>query len=60
MPAPSDRRQVVVLAPMPLELHAITTAFGLSRTSPAKGAPWTGQVGDSDVTADSARTAPFR
>jgi len=36
---------------MPLEMHAITTAFGLTRTSPTKGAPWTGRVGDSDVTA---------
>ena len=30
-------RQVVVLAPMPLEMHAIVTAFGLSRTSDAEG-----------------------
>ena len=51
MTAPSARRRVVVLAPMPLEMHAITSAFSLSRTSPAKGAPWTGQVGKSDVTA---------
>jgi nucleoside phosphorylase len=51
MTAPSTRRRVVVLAPMPLEMHAITTAFGLTRTSATKGAPWTGQVGNSDVTA---------
>jgi adenosylhomocysteine nucleosidase len=51
MPIDSARRHVVVLAPMPLEMHAIVTAFGLSRTSEAKGAPWTGQVGHSDVTA---------
>jgi nucleoside phosphorylase len=51
MYASSARRRVVVLAPMPLEMHAITTAFGLTRTGPAKGAPWTGPVGDSDVTA---------
>jgi nucleoside phosphorylase len=36
---------------MPLEMHAITAAFGLSRTSQLKGAPWTGRVGHSDVTA---------
>jgi adenosylhomocysteine nucleosidase len=51
MPAAPRRRHVVVLAPMPLEMDAITTAFGLSRTSDAKGAPWTGRVGGSDVTA---------
>ena len=47
----SDNRRVVVLAPMPLEMDAITTAFGLQPTSDAKGAPWTGRVGNSDVTA---------
>jgi hypothetical protein len=36
---------------MPLEMDAITTAFGLSPTSDATGAPWTGRVGDSEVTA---------
>ena len=45
MTAPSTRRRVVVLAPMPLEMHAITTAFGLTRTSSTKGAPWTGTSG---------------
>jgi adenosylhomocysteine nucleosidase len=44
-------RHVVVLAPMPLEMDAITTAFGLSRTSDAPGAPWKGRVGGSEVTA---------
>ena len=44
-------RHVVVLAPMPLEMDAIVTAFGLSPTSDAKGAPWTGNVGNSHVTA---------
>jgi adenosylhomocysteine nucleosidase len=44
-------RRVVVLAPMPLEMHAIVSAFGLAPTSDAEGAPWTGRVGDSDVTA---------
>jgi nucleoside phosphorylase len=36
---------------MPLEMDAIVTAFGLSPSSDAKGAPWTGRVGNSDVTA---------
>jgi len=44
-------RRVVVLAPMPLEMDAITTAFGLQPASDAKGAPWTGRVGGSEVTA---------
>jgi adenosylhomocysteine nucleosidase len=44
-------RRVVILAPMPLEMHAIVTAFGLSPTSDDKLAPWTGRVGQSDVTA---------
>jgi adenosylhomocysteine nucleosidase len=35
---------------MPLELGAIVTAFGLSRTG-GKGSPWAGGVGGSDVTA---------
>jgi len=47
----SARRQVVILAPMPLEMHAIVTAFGLGPTSDDSGAPWTGRVGHSDVTA---------
>ncbi len=49
--AEHTRRRVVVLAPMPLEMQAITTAFGLRPTSDAEGAPWTGRVGGSDVTA---------
>ena len=36
---------------MPLEMDAIVTAFGLSPTSEEQGAPWTGPVGESDVTA---------
>jgi adenosylhomocysteine nucleosidase len=36
---------------MPLEMDAITTAFGLRPTSEEPGAPWTGQVGGSEVTA---------
>jgi len=45
------RRHVVILAPMPLEMHAIVTAFGLSPTGKEEGASWTGRVGSSDVTA---------
>jgi nucleoside phosphorylase len=44
-------RHVVVLAPMPLEMNAIVTAFGLSPASDAKGTPWAGHVGNSQVTA---------
>jgi nucleoside phosphorylase len=51
MPVGSADRHVVVLAPMPLEMDAIVTAFGLNPTADAKGAPWRGRVGDSDVTA---------
>ena len=51
MPTASGDRRVVVLAPMPLEMDAIVTAFGLSPTSDDKGAPWTGRVGNFDVTA---------
>lgn len=36
---------------MPLEMHAIVIAFGLSRSGDGKGAPWTGSLGRSDVTA---------
>jgi len=51
MPNQSGDRRVVILAPMPLEMDAIVTAFGLTPTSDAKDAPWTGRVGNSDVTA---------
>ena len=47
----SINRQVLVLAPMPLELEAIVTAFGLTRASDRDDAPWIGRVGSSDVTA---------
>lgn len=47
----SKVRRVVVLAPMPLEMDAIVAAFGLSPTGDAKDTPWTGRVGNSDVTA---------
>jgi adenosylhomocysteine nucleosidase len=45
------RRHVVVLAPMPLEMRAITTAFGLRADSDAADATWSGVTGESDVTA---------
>ena len=52
VPREPTRRRVVVLAPMPLELQAIVTAFGLSPTADDDAlAPWTGRVGGSDVTA---------
>jgi uridine phosphorylase len=36
---------------MPLEMQAITAAFGLRPTGDAEGTPWTGRVGGSEVTA---------
>jgi nucleoside phosphorylase len=45
------RRQVVVLAPMPLEMKAIVTAFGLKPVDDSESAPWSGRVGESEVTA---------
>jgi adenosylhomocysteine nucleosidase len=51
MPTTAGRRRVVILAPMPMEMNAIVTAFGLSPTSDDELAPWTGPVGGSDVTA---------
>lgn len=36
---------------MPLEMAAITTAFGLTAASAGGNAPWIGRVGNSDVTA---------
>ena len=47
----SGNRHVVVLAPMPLEMKAIVTAFGLTPTGDTKQEPWSGRVGHSDVTA---------
>jgi adenosylhomocysteine nucleosidase len=47
----SGRRHVVVLAPMPLELDAIVTAFALTEEPSATGPRWTGRIGDTDVTA---------
>jgi adenosylhomocysteine nucleosidase len=46
-----DLRRVVILAPMPLEMEAITTAFGLAPAVESDNGVWTGRVGDSLVTA---------
>jgi nucleoside phosphorylase len=54
VPSEPAARHVVVLAPMPLEMDAIVTAFGLrpaGDAGAAEGVPWTGGVGRSDVTA---------
>ena len=51
VPRSSRDHHVVVLAPMPLEMDAIVTAFGLEPTGDAKSAPWKGHVGVSAVTA---------
>jgi adenosylhomocysteine nucleosidase len=57
----TDRaRQVVILAPMPLEMAAITTAFGLKPTGDGIQAPWTGRVGESDVRAVHIGMGPAR
>jgi nucleoside phosphorylase len=47
----SASRHVVILAPMPLEMKAIVTAFGLSLSADTPDAPWTGHLGNSNVTA---------
>jgi nucleoside phosphorylase len=44
-------RTVIVLAPMPLEMQAITAAFGLEPSGERATDPWTGRVGNSAVTA---------
>jgi nucleoside phosphorylase len=51
---------VVILAPMPLEMAAITAAFGLHPTGDRIKAPWTGRVGDSEVTAIHIGMGPTR
>jgi nucleoside phosphorylase len=51
VPVGSAARHVVILAPMPLEMHAIVTAFGLSPDGKTAGGPRTGRIGNSDVTA---------
>jgi nucleoside phosphorylase len=53
MSSDAASRNVVVLAPMPLEMDAIVKAFGLTPTEPdgSKTGPHTGKVGDADVTA---------
>ena len=53
-------RQVVILAPMPLEMDAITSAFGLHPSGDRSKAPWTGQVGGSTVTAVHIGMGPTR
>jgi nucleoside phosphorylase len=49
--SPAADRHVVILAPMPLEMDAIVTAFGLIPADDAEGSPWAGRVGRSEVTA---------
>ena len=44
-------RQVAILAPMPLEMDAVISVFGLHPSGEGFHAPCTGQVGDSTVTA---------
>jgi adenosylhomocysteine nucleosidase len=44
-------RHVVVLAPMPLEMDAITMAFGLRPAGEDRAGAWIGVLGRSDVTA---------
>ena len=51
MPSGSVTRHVVVLAPMPLELKAVVTAFGLTPANETAGGSWVGHVGHSSVTA---------
>lgn len=51
MPNDPVRRRVVILAPMPLEMKAIVTAFGLRPTSETRSEPWSGVVGNAEVTA---------
>ncbi|MGO9342149.1 MAG: hypothetical protein ACLP6E_06470 [Acidimicrobiales bacterium] len=51
MPSQRRLRNVVVLAPMPLEMDAVVSAFGLSRVGNEDESPFTGRVGNSDVTA---------
>jgi adenosylhomocysteine nucleosidase len=53
-------RQVVILAPMPLEMAAITTTFDLHPTGQGIKAPWNGRVGDSEVTAIHIGMGPAR
>jgi nucleoside phosphorylase len=58
---PTDQaRQVVILAPMPLEMAAITAAFGLHPGGQEIEAPWKGRVGGSEVTAVHIGMGPAR
>ena len=49
MPDDSPARNVVVLAPMPLEMHAIVKAFGVQPTTSDQLDPWRGRLGRSEV-----------
>jgi len=51
MTARPDDARVVVLAPMPLEMRAIVTAFGLEPAGEASKGSWAGRVGRLTVTA---------
>jgi nucleoside phosphorylase len=51
VPTESAARNVVVLAPMPLEMQAIVRAFELRPSGDDPGAEWTGEVGGSHVRA---------
>jgi adenosylhomocysteine nucleosidase len=51
VPDRTPDRRVVILAPMPLEMEAVTTAFDLRPAGIGDGVPWTGRVGGSEVTA---------
>lgn len=53
-------RQVVILAPMPLEMGAITSTFGLHPSGDGAEAPWTGEIGGSAVTAIHIGMGPSR
>jgi len=52
------KMHVLVLAPMPLELEAVVTAFGLTRADDLADSPLKGRVGDNDVTALHIRIGP--
>ena len=53
-------RQVAILAPMPLEMAAVTSVFGLHPSGDRFQPPWTGYVGDSEVTAIHIGMGPAR
>jgi adenosylhomocysteine nucleosidase len=53
-------RQVVILAPMPLEMAAVTSTFGLHPVGDRFKAPWRGEVGGSAITAIHIGMGPAR